>query len=313
MIVLSRLLSSASSAGLSSPAARKSTKGPYTVKYKTNGGKPATIAPLTGVDWSQARLLPKRPTRSGYTFKGWMLTARDGVSVKAKDRIIVNNRHVYSGLAKKDTVMSITLTAQWARNPVATTRKTPTPTPTPTQPTPRPYAPPAGPVDLGPGEPPEVVPPPELPPPEIDEPPDVIEDDSEPTPPAVIEPDPTPGSEGGGLWALWNLILTIATALIAIALIAAYFLRRRKEEEDGKGKDSGQEKKVNKRLLLRVLAVVCAVIAIVLFILTEDMTQTMALVDQWTIWHFVIIVAALILAVFSRKTYKGKEAGYAGA
>jgi hypothetical protein len=33
----------------------------------------------------------------------------------------------------------------------------------------------------------------------------------------------------------------------------------------------------------------------------------MALVDKWTLWHIVITVAAIVLALFSKKKYKEED------
>ena len=52
---------------------------------------------------------------------------------------------------------------------------------------------------------------------------------------------------------------------------------------------------------------VATVIAIILFILTEDMSLPMIFIDKWTLWHIVITVASIILAIFSRKKYEDEE------
>jgi uncharacterized repeat protein (TIGR02543 family) len=78
----------------------------FTVYYDTNGGVPATIPPLTDVSWTRTGLLPAEPTREGFTFAGWNVTAGgSGINVSATAS--------YGDLAESDTTMSITLTAQW--------------------------------------------------------------------------------------------------------------------------------------------------------------------------------------------------------
>jgi len=82
------------------------TARPYTVTYDTAGGDPATIDPLINVDWSQTALLPEEPTRAGYTFSGWKVTA-GGPAKQA------SATDAYSDLAQSEDSASIVLTAQW--------------------------------------------------------------------------------------------------------------------------------------------------------------------------------------------------------
>lgn len=79
----------------------------YAVVYDTDGGVPGTITSLAGVRWSQDNLLPNAdPVKTGYTFKGWKVTAGGpGATATATSK--------YSSLATDDTVSQITLTAQW--------------------------------------------------------------------------------------------------------------------------------------------------------------------------------------------------------
>jgi uncharacterized repeat protein (TIGR02543 family) len=87
----------------------------YTVKYNTNGGLPATIADKTSVKWTNTGLLPAQPSRAGYAFAGWQLTARDGAAY-AGPAVTATAATAYSTLAAADTVMNVTLTAQWTEN-----------------------------------------------------------------------------------------------------------------------------------------------------------------------------------------------------
>ena len=90
----------------------------YTVNYDANNGTPASdtsLAPKTGVLWTAAALLPEADavTRNGYTLTGWKLTARDEQPVDGK---VVTDTDSYSALAETDSVVSVTLTAQWEIN-----------------------------------------------------------------------------------------------------------------------------------------------------------------------------------------------------
>jgi len=78
----------------------------YIVKYETNGGTPGTIPDKTNVLWGDKNLLPAQPTKPGCTFAGWDV-------VTGGSRTNVQNTDAYSDLATDDTVLDITLKAQW--------------------------------------------------------------------------------------------------------------------------------------------------------------------------------------------------------
>ena len=103
-------------------------------------------------------------------------------------------------------------------------------------------------------------------------------------------------------WALLNLILTVVTGLIMIALLVTYFAKRREDDEN-----YGEEEKVKKHLGLRLITVAATVIAVILFVLTQNMTLPMILIDQWTILHVIITAAAVLLAMASMKNYEDDE------
>jgi uncharacterized membrane protein len=77
-----------------------------------------------------------------------------------------------------------------------------------------------------------------------------------------------------------------------VVLFAAYFARRREDEE------------TEKHLGVRLLSVAATVVAIILFLLTEDLSLPLVLTDKWTLWHIVITIVTILLAVFSKKKYK---------
>ena len=109
---------------------------------------------------------------------------------------------------------------------------------------------------------------------------------------------------GAGYWALVNLILALLTLLLTILLAIVKFVGRDEEEEQeenatvrfdvhAKGSDEENTKPVSGRALL--LSVLITVISIVAFFLTEDLTNTMALVDRWTILMLVIFAVQAFL------------------
>ena len=105
-------------------------------------------------------------------------------------------------------------------------------------------------------------------------------------------------------WHLLNLMLTILTGLIMVALFVTFFFKRKDENEDDPDYD---EEKVKKHLWARLITIITTVVAIVLFVLTQDMSLPMAWTDQYTVWHIVIAAATVVLAFLSTKKYEEQE------
>ena len=186
-----------------------------------------------------------------------------------------------------------------------------------------------------------VVPPPAVPPAAPPAPPEEPEDP--PAPPTIIIPDvpqpfapppfepeedePTeiiiigdpevplaPFSDGGS-WALWNLILSIAGAILAIMMgIRVLIKKRRQKEEDeelegakSQAADTEDEDKKRSRLLLILLIPFLAIIGIILFILTQDMRQPMIMIDWWTLAHVILFAGGIISYIFAYRTEKDED------
>ena len=56
--------------------------------------------------------------------------------------------------------------------------------------------------------------------------------------------------------------------------------------------------KKSRRALLSLLGIVPAVISLIVFILTENMTNTMRMVDKWTLLMLILFVIVLLLIIF---------------
>ncbi len=138
----------------------------------------------------------------------------------------------------------------------------------------------------------------------------------EPTPPlapapaetVIGEPEIPMVAAPGAAWALINLILTILTGLITLALFITYFSRKKEEEEEDengnvkvKADDEEEEETEKRKGLLRLLSIIPTITAIVVFILTEDMRNPMILIDKYTWIMAVIALVQLAVAYFSRK------------
>ena len=104
-------------------------------------------------------------------------------------------------------------------------------------------------------------------------------------------------------WALLNLILTIITGLMMIALFAAYMTKKKDKYED----DPDMDENVNKHLGIRLISIIVAAVAIIVFMMTEDMSLPMQWTDRYTSWMVVILVVQIIVSFFSKKKYTEEE------
>jgi hypothetical protein len=106
------------------------------------------------------------------------------------------------------------------------------------------------------------------------------------------EPPAAPFNQSN--WSLFNLILTIITGAIMIALIAIWLSNRKRDEDNA----------VNWKPAFRVVSIAATAVAVVIFFLTEDLTQPMIMIDNYTIYHALIAAVQVVTAVISRKSTK---------
>jgi len=140
-----------------------------------------------------------------------------------------------------------------------------------------------------------------------------------PTEPITEEiTDPEEGPAGvQSQWALLNLILSIITCLLAIAMIILFIVGKKDEDEDeekanaqAQARASGEgeeEEKKRRRNGLKFLGLIPAVATVILFILTEDMTQPMVLTDKWTILTAIFTLIGIVLVIVTRNRKKDDE------
>ena len=111
--------------------------------------------------------------------------------------------------------------------------------------------------------------------------------------------------EGQGSWSLFDLIATIVTTILAaIMLIFALGRNRKDGEEDEQTGEQEPDEIYKRKRLARILSVIPAAGAIVLYIFTQDMSQPMAIFDQWSIVFGIIGIINIVLAIATRKTTK---------
>jgi amino acid transporter len=117
-----------------------------------------------------------------------------------------------------------------------------------------------------------------------------------PNPNVEGEPETIPNADS---WSLFDLICTIATVLAIIVCAIVYIVRRRDDRiEDYKVTE------YRKRPIWLILSLAAAIVSVVLFILTQDMSLTMKIFDEWSIAFAVIAIIGIIAArlTFSKKS-----------
>ena len=178
------------------------------------------------------------------------------------------------------TVAGATIVNNYASTPIPTP---PTPTPTPT-PTPAPVIPAAA-VPATPAAP-AVTP---------------IADN--PTPQAQTIEDDGNALGDGGSWSLFDLICTVVATILSIIMLIFALGRNRKEGEENEQTGEQEEDQIFKRKrIARILSIIPAIGSIVLFVLTQDLTQPMAIFDNWSIVFGIIGIINIVLAIATKTT-----------
>jgi hypothetical protein len=142
-------------------------------------------------------------------------------------------------------------------------------------------------------------------------------------PEVIVEADPVPQVPGrAAAWALLNLILTVVSGLLMVALMVRFLLGRSRTYQDSRNGSTGSsagirrwpegsaadttartetiEKHMRLKGLFGLIGVVALIASIVLFILTEDMTLPLRWVDAYTLWHLVIVCGEVVLLLLPR-------------
>ncbi len=124
----------------------------------------------------------------------------------------------------------------------------------------------------------------------------------EPTPaptPEVIE-EQLPEAAPGIAWALLNLILAVAGAIMMIVLIVGYFARRKNDDRYN----------VKRRGAARIISLIPGIGGIIAFLLTEPWwVSSIVFTDVWTWLMIVIFAAQVVIAVLARKKREEKDNG----
>ncbi len=107
-------------------------------------------------------------------------------------------------------------------------------------------------------------------------------------------------------WALMNLILSIASAVMALIMVLSFVIGKRQEEDEYAQTDDRKDRSRNG---LKFLGLIPAIGSFILFLLTENMSNPMVLTDRWTLLTAIITVVtmALMILVKNRKDKEDRE------
>ncbi|MDL2254194.1 hypothetical protein LJC49_09060, partial [Ruminococcaceae bacterium OttesenSCG-928-I18] len=108
---------------------------------------------------------------------------------------------------------------------------------------------------------------------------------------------------GTGNWSLLSLLMAIAGALSSLVVAVTLFIRKRRDEEGEEGQtpavteeEAENDNRARKRgLLVKAATIVLGLFAGFLFLVLDDLSQPVALINQWTLWVAVPFVAHLLL------------------
>lgn len=112
-------------------------------------------------------------------------------------------------------------------------------------------------------------------------------------------------------WALINLILAVAGAVIAAMILIRSIYRKfskdKNEDNEANYDDENRyEEEKKTRPIWYIVTFVMAVLGAVIFIITQDMSLDMVMVDNWTIVNAIIFAIEVVASVFIFRT-KEKE------
>jgi len=107
-------------------------------------------------------------------------------------------------------------------------------------------------------------------------------------------------------WALMNLILSIASAAMALIMVISFAIGRRQKEDEYAQTDDRKDRSRNG---LKFLGLIPAIGSFILFLLTENMSNPMVLTDRWTLLTAILsaVTLALMILVKNRKDKKDRE------
>ena len=131
-----------------------------------------------------------------------------------------------------------------------------------------------------------------------------------PTPQAQTIEDDGNALGDGGSWSLFDLICTVVATILSIIMLIFALGRNRKEGDDeetaaaktANGEEVEEDQIFKRKRIARILSIIPAIGSIVLFVLTQDLTQPMAIFDNWSIVFGIIGIINIVLAIATKTT-----------
>ncbi|MCL1890789.1 MAG: DUF5011 domain-containing protein [Coriobacteriia bacterium] len=128
----------------------------------------------------------------------------------------------------------------------------------------------------------------------------IIEVDKTPaTPPVVVDP---PEEK---FWSLFNLLVVILSALLALGFLIKFFFDRRKEDEDRDRPAKQKSMYVNAPVLL--IAVIAFIEGLVVLLVTQDFTAKMGIIDQYSLPLSLIVFVQLLVPMVAALLKKNRD------
>jgi uncharacterized repeat protein (TIGR02543 family) len=145
------------------------------------------------------------------------------------------------------------------------------------------------------------------------------------TPTPTVSPLVDSGDNSRQVWALVNLVLSIAGVVLSIIMTLYALLQRKQKNKqqllqknqgdkytDVAGQHTGkrdgdqavEKKQRQQRYMWLATAIIAGIAGVIVFLLTEDMSHTMVMIDKWTIVNGVIFIIEIIAITFTVKHKK---------
>jgi len=106
-------------------------------------------------------------------------------------------------------------------------------------------------------------------------------------------------------WALWNLIISVAGALLALMMsIRILFSKRTVKTGDS---DDYNEKQERSKQIPVIVVPVLGILGILLFILTQDMRLPITMIDWWTLIHALLFAGGILSYIIVFRTDIGGD------
>ena len=122
---------------------------------------------------------------------------------------------------------------------------------------------------------------------------------------------PPPVEELESVWALANLILSMA-GFILVVVVLVFMLVQQRQQKNSKSQNtttqsSKQQKQQKHRKLWLIIALALSIAGILVFLFTEDMSRKMTMIDNWTIVNAIIFIAEIIALILIFKHKKDTD------